>query len=136
MLRRLATILGCFALVCCAHGVAFTQQASPQGVTWPRQISLVVPFLPGASNDTFSPILAPKLAPQLGTPIGIANKPGAGGAIGAAYVAKSAPNGSTLMLTSSTFTGNAAIQPKLPFDPIAGFVPVAQLAKGPTILAV
>jgi tripartite-type tricarboxylate transporter receptor subunit TctC len=96
----------------------------------------VVPFLPGASNDTFARILAQKLAPKLGTTIVIDNKPGAGGAIGAAYVAKSAPNGSVLMLTSSTFTGNAAIQPKLPFDPIASFVPVAQLAKGPMILAV
>ena len=133
MLRRLGTIFGYLALACCAH---CTQPASAQDVTWPRQISLVVPFLPGASNDTFARILAQKLAPKLGTTIVIDNKPGAGGAIGAAYVAKSAPNGSVLMLTSSTFTGNAAIQPKLPFDPIASFVPVAQLAKGPMILAV
>src|ERR1700730_11715518 len=133
MRRRLGTIIGYLALACCAHS---TQPASAQDVTWPRQISLVVPFLPGASNDTFAGILAQKLAPRLGTTIVVDNKPGAGGAIGAAYVAKSAPTGATLMLTSSTFTGNAAVQPTLRFDPIAGFVPVAQLAKGPMILAV
>src|SRR5258708_4430021 len=133
---RLGTILECAAIFCIGQCLAFTEQANAQDVTWPRQITLVVPFPPGASNDTFARILAQKLAPKLGATIVIDNKPGAGGAIGAAYVAKSAPNGATLMLTSSTFTGNAAVQPTLSFDPIAGFVPVAQLAKGPMILAV
>src|SRR5258708_18868057 len=133
IVRRLATItqylapaILCFALL---------SAASAQDVAWPKQTSIVVPFPPGASNDTFARILARKLAPRLGTTIVVDNRPGAGGAIGAAFVAKSAPNGATLMLTSSTFTGNAAVQPKLPFDPIGGFVPVAQLAKGPMILA-
>jgi tripartite-type tricarboxylate transporter receptor subunit TctC len=129
--RHLASAVFCLGLLS-----AFLHQANAQDVAWPKQTSIVVPFPPGASNDTFARILAQKLAPRLGTTIVVDNRPGAGGAIGAAFVAKSAPNGSTLMLTSSTFTGNAAVQPKLPFDPIAGFVPVAQLAKGPMILAV
>src|SRR5258708_30596517 len=132
MRRRLGTIFGTIfgylALACCALG---TQPASAQDVTWPRQITLVVPFLPGASNDIFARILALKLAPRLGTTIVVDNKPGAGGAIGAAYVAKSAPNGSGLMLTSSTFTGNAAIQTKLPSDPTASFPPAARRASWP-----
>jgi len=103
---------------------------------WPKQMTIVVPFPPGASNDTFARIVAQKLAPKLGTTIVVDNKGGAGGSIGAAAVAKSAPTGATLMLTSSTFTGNAAVQPKLPFDPVADLVPVAQLAKGPMIVAV
>jgi tripartite-type tricarboxylate transporter receptor subunit TctC len=127
------------AVLCIGQCFALSQPADAQSardVAWPRQTSLVVPFPPGASNDIFARILAQKLAPKLGTTMVIENKPGAGGAIGAAYVAKSAPNGATLMLTSSTFTGNAAVQPTLPFDPVAGFAPVAQLAKGPMILAV
>jgi tripartite-type tricarboxylate transporter receptor subunit TctC len=103
---------------------------------WPKQITIVVPFPPGASNDTFARILAQKLSPKLGATIIVDNKAGAGGSIGAASVAKAAPNGATLLLTSSTFTGNAAVQPKLPFDPVADLVPVAQLAKGPMIVAV
>ena len=107
-----------------------------RAVEWPKQITIVVPFPPGASNDTFARIIAQKLGPQLGATIIVDNKPGAAGSIGAAYVARSAPNGATLMLISSSFTGNSAIQPKLPFDPLASFVAVAQLAKGPMILAV
>jgi tripartite-type tricarboxylate transporter receptor subunit TctC len=136
MIRRLETIFAYFTIFCIGLCFAFPQPAHAQDATWPRQTSLVVPFPPGASNDIFARILAQKLASRLGTTIVVDNKPGAGGAIGAAYVAKSAPTGATLMLTSSTFTGNAAVQPTLPFDPIAGFVPVAQLAKGPMILAV
>lgn len=103
---------------------------------WPKQITIVVPFPPGASNDTFARLIAQKLGPQLGATIIVDNKPGAAGSIGAAHVARSAPNGATLMLISSSFTGNSAIQPKLPFDPLASFVAVTQLAKGPMILAV
>ena len=90
----------------------------------------------GCENDTFARIIAQKLEPQLGATIIVDNKPGAAGSIGATHVARSAPNGATLMLISSTFTGSSAIQRKLPFDPVASFVPVAQLAKGPMILAV
>ncbi len=107
-----------------------------RAVEWPKQITIVVPFPPGASNDTFARIIAQKLGPKLGATIIVDNKPGAAGSIGATHVARSAPNGATLMLISSTFTGNSAIQPKLPFDPVASFVPVAQLAQGPMILAV
>jgi tripartite-type tricarboxylate transporter receptor subunit TctC len=136
--RKLAAITNHLASAVLGLGLlsAFLGQANAQEVAWPKQTSIVVPFPPGASNDIFARILAQKLGPRLGTTIVVDNKPGAGGAIGAAYVAKSTANGATLMLTSSTFTGNAAVQPTLPFDPIAGFVPVAQLAKGPMILAV
>lgn len=103
----------------------------------PRQITIVVPFPPGASNDLFARLLAQKLAPRIGATIVVENKPGASGAIGAAFVSRAAPTGATLLLTSSTFPANAAVVGSaLPFDPVEGLVPVAQLARGPMIIAV
>jgi tripartite-type tricarboxylate transporter receptor subunit TctC len=134
MIEGIERLVASFALaVLC---VGFIAPASAQDAAWPKQITIVVPFPPGASNDTFARLLAQSLGQKLGATIIVDNKAGAGGTIGAAFVAKAAPNGATLLLTSSTFTGAAAVQPKLPFDPIAGFVPVAQLATGPMILAV
>ena len=132
--RALGAIVRTLACVWLCTAPAVAQDAPKQ--EWPKQMTIVVPFPPGASNDTFARIMAQKLAPKLGTTIVVDNKGGAGGSIGAAAVAKSVPTGATLLLTSSTFTGNAAVQPKLPFDPIADLVPVAQLAKGPMIVAV
>src|ERR1700687_86282 len=82
--KRLASAILCFGLLS-----AFLHQANAQDAAWPKQTSIVVPFPPGASNDTFARILAQKLAPRLGTTIVIDNKPGAGGAVGAASVARS-----------------------------------------------
>src|SRR5215475_9564968 len=127
--RALRVVCATFACLWLAASSALAQE-------WPKQITIVVPFPPGASNDTFARILAQRLTPKLGATIIVDNKAGAGGSIGAASVAKAAPNGATLLLTSSTFTGNAAVQPKLPFDPVADLVPIAQLAKGPMIVAV
>ncbi|NVO13075.1 MAG: tripartite tricarboxylate transporter substrate binding protein [Rhodoplanes sp.] len=110
--------------------------AQPAPVAWPKQITLVVPFPPGASNDTFARALAQKLGPRLGATIVVDNKPGAGGSIGAGMVANAPPNGATLMLTSSTFATNAAVQRKLPYDPVKSFTPVALVAKGPLVIAV
>ncbi len=107
-----------------------------QDIAWPKPMTIVVPFPPGGSNDIFARLMAQRLGPKLGTNIVVDNKGGAGGTIGAAHVSRSAPNGATLLLTSSTFTTTAAVQANLPFDPIAGFTAVAQLAKGPMILTV
>ena len=66
----------------------------------------------------------------------VENKPGAGGAIGATEVSKAPKDGSVLLLTSSTLLTTAATQPKVTYDPIAGFSPVAMVAQGPLLLAV
>ncbi len=115
---------------------AMNQPALAQAVSFPKMMTIIVPFAPGASNDTFARVLAKELGPKLGVTMIVDNKPGAGGSIGAGYVARAKPDGSTLLLTSSTFTGNAAVQRKLPYDPIKGFAPIAMLASGPMILAV
>jgi tripartite-type tricarboxylate transporter receptor subunit TctC len=101
-----------------------------------KPVTIVVPYPPGGSNDTFAREIGKRLSDAWKLPVIIDNRPGAGGNIGAAVVSKAPPDGYTLCLLSSSFTTNAAIQPNLPFDPVAGFAPVAMVAKGPMLLTV
>ncbi len=110
--------------------------ATAQEVAVPKIIKLVVPFSPGGSNDLFARALGQKLSTKLGISVIVDNKPGAGGAIGAQFVASAEPNGATLLLNSVSFTTTAAVQPKLPYDPIKSFAPVALLNRGPMLLIV
>jgi tripartite-type tricarboxylate transporter receptor subunit TctC len=105
-------------------------------VTLPRSIKIVVPFSPGGSNDVIARAIAVPLAKRLDIPVIVENKAGAAGVIGADYVAKSARDGSVLLLTSSSFLTAAATQTQLPYDPIAAFAPVAMVGRGPMLLAV
>ena len=102
----------------------------------PPLMRLVVPFPPGGSNDVIARAIAPQLAKRLGNNVIVENKAGAAGVIGSDAVAKAPRDGSHLLLTSSTFVTTAATQAKLPYDPIAGFVPVAMVAEGPLLVAV
>jgi tripartite-type tricarboxylate transporter receptor subunit TctC len=114
--------------------VASALPASAQTVALPKTITIIVPFNPGASNDTFARVLAQKLGPKIGANVVVDNKPGAGGVIGAGYVSRATPDGSVLLLTSSTFSTAAAVQSKLPYDPVKSFAPVALLATGPMLI--
>lgn len=107
---------------------ALAQSAWPQ-----RPVRIVVPFPPGGSNDVIARPLAEKLQQRLGQPVVIENRPGAGGAIGAAQVATTAADGYTLMLTSSSFAASAVVQ-RTPYDAIQSFDPVAILARAPFIV--
>jgi tripartite-type tricarboxylate transporter receptor subunit TctC len=102
----------------------------------PALVRLVVPFPPGGSNDVIARAMAPQLAKRLGTNVIVENKAGAAGVIGADAVAKAPPDGSQLLLTSSTFLTTAATQSKLPYDPLAAFTPIAMVAEGPLLVAV
>ncbi len=102
----------------------------------PKTIRMVVPFPPSGSNDVFARLLSERLATRLKVTAIVDNKPGAGGAIGAEFVARAAPDGATLLVTSSTLTANAAVQPRMSYDPVRSFAPVAMLASGPMVLAV
>lgn len=102
----------------------------------PPLMRIVVPFPPGGSNDVIARAIAPQLAKRLGNNVIVENKAGAAGVIGSDAVAKAPRDGSHLLLTSSTFVTTAATQAKLPYDPIAGFVPVAMVAEGPLLVAV
>ena len=105
---------------------------------WPSQpIKLVVPFTPGGSTDVLARIISAKLEPILKQPIVIENRPGAGGTIAAAAVAKSEPDGHTLMHGHiGVLAFNPSLYPSLPYDPLTAFAPVALIAKLPNILAV
>lgn len=106
---------------------------------WPggRTITWVVPYPPGGSTDVLGRTVAQRLGAALGTTVIVDNRAGATGTIGAAFVAKAAPDGTTLLGTS---IGPQAIAPhlmgKLPYDPIAGFEPVVTIGTIPHILVV
>ena len=101
-----------------------------------RAIQLIVPYPPGGSNDILARAVGKKLAEGLGKPVVIDNRAGAGGSIGADLAAKAAPDGHTIAIVSSSFTTNAAVQARLPFDPVKSFTPVAMVGRGPLVLVV
>ena len=101
-----------------------------------KPITIVVPYPAGGSNDVFARMMGKALGDALKATVIIDNRPGASGNSGTGQVAKAAPDGYTLIAVSSSMTTNAAIQAKLPFDPIKSFAPVAMFAKGPFIVAV
>ncbi|WP_423454180.1 Bug family tripartite tricarboxylate transporter substrate binding protein [Ottowia sp. VDI28] len=111
-------------------------QANAQG-GWPnRPIKLVVPFAPGGSNDILSRVLGAKLSTRLGQPVVIENKGGGGGTIGTDAVAKSAPDGYTLLFASTSVTTNAASGKKLPYDLFKDLQPIGLLAATPFVVVV
>lgn len=102
----------------------------------PKLVRIVVPFSPGANNDAIARTLAGPLGKRLETSVIVDNRPGASGAIGADFVAKSQRDGSVLLLTSSTFVTVAAITPRLPYDVLTSFAPVATIGSNPSVIAV
>jgi tripartite-type tricarboxylate transporter receptor subunit TctC len=116
-------------------GLALGDDAAAQGDFPSRPVRIIVPFPPGGSNDVLARALAERLSPRIGQPVVIENRGGAGGALGADAVAKSAPDGYTLLFISSSLTTNAATQP-LPYDPAKDFTAVAQVAGAPMIVVV
>src|SRR6266851_453016 len=102
-----------------------------------RLVTIVVPAGPGGGMEMVARLLAPKLEQRLGKPFVIENRPGAGTNIGAAAVARAAPDGHTLLMaTSSTMAINASIYKTLPFDPQKDLMPVALYARVPFVLVV
>ena len=103
---------------------------------WPsKPIRLVVPFAAGGTTDILARALAPELQRALGQPVVVDNKPGAGGNSGATDVAKSAADGYTLLMgTVGTHAINAALYPKMPFDPVKDFTPITLVAGVPNVL--
>ena len=104
--------------------------------SWPisQTIRFIVPFTPGSGTDVIARLIANKLADSLGTSIFIENKPGAGGTIGAALVAKSPPNGYTFLIQSSGHVVNPYIYNALPYDTLKDFVGVTSLVQLPNVM--
>lgn len=120
------------AFLCAAAPLA----AHAQMPAFPKNMTIVVPFPPGGSNDTFARVLADELSRKIDSTVIVENRPGAGGAIGATYVSTAPADGSVLMLSSSTFTTNAAVQPALKYDVVKSFEPIAMLAASPMAVVV
>ena len=118
------------ALLACSATPAFAQPA------WPaRSLRLVVPFPPGGLVDTMARLVGTRLAQELGQPVVVDNKPGAGGNLGAAEAARAAPDGYTLLMASPALTIGPAVYRNLPYQPTQ-LAPVALLGRVPNVLLV
>ena len=115
--------------------LAAPMAAQAQAAYPDKPIKFVVPYPPGGGTDVVARIVQQRLQAALGQPIVIDNKGGAGGSLGTDIVAKSAPDGYTVLFTLSSHTINPAIFPKLPFDTIKDFEPVGLVASLPQLLA-
>ncbi len=112
--------------------------ASPAfGQGYPNKaVHVIVPFTAGSATDILARTFGQKLSEMWGQPVIVENRPGAGGTIGAGVVAKSPPDGYTLMVHSAAQAYNASIYPTLPYDTSKDFVDIAPLAGQPNVLVV
>ena len=119
--------------------LAATALAAPavlaQGAYPNQPVRFVVPFPPGGGTDVIARIVQERFRAELGQPVVIENRGGAGGSLGTDVVAKAAPDGYTVLFTLSSHTINPAIYPRLPFDTERDFAPVGVVASLPQVLA-
>jgi tripartite-type tricarboxylate transporter receptor subunit TctC len=114
----------------CIAGVAY-------GQAWPgKAVKVIVPFTPGSGTDIAGRAVTERLAAQLGQPFVVENRPGAGGVIGQALVAKADPDGYTLLVHSSSQTVTPSTYSNLPFDTLKDFSGITMLANIPNVLVV
>ena len=140
---RIALLMKRLALLCLALGALLAQvqaqvRAQTQTSVWPtKPVRIVVTFPPGGAPDTLARILADKWGQTLGQTFTVDNKPGAGGNIGADFVAKSAGDGATLVLgTVGTHAINPALYANMPYNNVRDFTPISFLASTPNLLVV
>jgi tripartite-type tricarboxylate transporter receptor subunit TctC len=119
-----------------APTLALLPLAGQAQAAWPaKPVRVVVPFAAGGTTDILARALAPELQKAFGQPFVVDNKPGAGGNVGTAEVARAAPDGCTLLMgTVGTHAINAALYPRMPFDHVKDFVPVTLVAGVPNVL--
>src|SRR4029078_8754625 len=131
---RLTACLGFAALIA---GAATPTRAQEDPAKYPsRAIHLIVGFAAGGGNDIIARVFGQKLSEALGRPVIVENKPGGGAIVATEYVAKSAPDGYTLLMSASGISINPAVYAKLPYDAINDFVAVSELGSFPLIMIV
>jgi tripartite-type tricarboxylate transporter receptor subunit TctC len=126
-----------FLRLTAAAAALVTGSASAWAQAYPiRPVRIVAGFPPGGITDTYARLLAQWLSEQLGQQFIVENRPGAGGTLAAETVAKSAPDGYTLLLTTSADAWNATLYSNLNFNVLRDFTPVATISRGPGVLVV
>src|SRR5262245_20962527 len=118
---RLTTLMAALAAALMAVAPVEVRAAYPE-----RPITLIVPFAPGGPTDIIARILATSLSQSLGQQVIVDNRGGAAGNIGMGMAARSAPDGYTLLLTSTAIAVNPALFKSLPYDPFKDFAPVSE----------
>ncbi|MCK9908774.1 tripartite tricarboxylate transporter substrate binding protein [Microbacteriaceae bacterium K1510] len=134
--RRMFRHVAALAVVFLGMALPARLPASAEEVYPSRPIRIIVPFAPGGSTDALARIVADKLSSVLGQAAVVENRPGAGGNIGMNTVARSAPDGYTLALVSSSLVINPALYPKVPYDAVTDFEPISYVASAPSVLVV
>ena len=120
------------AVLCTVTAPAFAQDKWPS-----KPIKYIVPFPPGGTTDTLARVIAQKLSVSLGQQVLVDNKPGAGGNIGSDFVAKSAPDGYTILGgTISSHAINASMYSKMPYDAVKDFIPITLIGTNANVLIV
>lgn len=116
--------------------LAVLQTGAAQAAYPERTITLIVPFAPAGPTDIIARILAESLSRSLKQSVVVENRPGAAGNIGMGLAARAAPDGYTLLLTSTAIAVNPALFKNLPYDPFKDFAPISELVDSPNILVV
>ena len=129
-----SAFVGFLALATCAICPALGQEDPARYPTKP--IRIIVGFAAGGGNDIIARVFGQKLSDALGQPVIVENKPGGGAIVATDYVAKSAPDGYTLLMSASGLSINPAVYAKLPYDAVNDFVAVSELASFPLIMIV
>ncbi|THC46602.1 tripartite tricarboxylate transporter substrate binding protein [Massilia sp. Mn16-1_5] len=124
------------ALAMLATGAIALAPLAAQAQAFPSKgLTMIVPFSPGGTTDILARVVGAFMAKDLGQPVVIDNRPGAGGNIGAQMVARAAPDGYTILMgTVGTHAINQSLYKKMPFDPIKDFAPVTRVALVPNLL--
>ncbi|MBI3374813.1 MAG: tripartite tricarboxylate transporter substrate binding protein [Betaproteobacteria bacterium] len=106
--------------------------------TYPsKPIRIIVPFAPGGTSDILARALAPRITEAMGQPVIVENKTGANGSVGAEFVARSAPDGYTMLLSDvGALSINPSVYANMPFDPVKDFSPIVMVSYSPHVLAV
>lgn len=136
-LRREPAMRKAFLAMAAMAAMAFAATASAQAPFPGRAVTMVIGFAPGGGTDTASRIVAKKLAENLGQPVSVENKPGAGGNIATEMVARAVPDGSVILLASvGSLTVNPHLIAKLPYDPFKDLAPITMAVVFPNLLVV